>query len=100
MEFGMSDLGPVNFGPDRDITEWGKSLSEQNMISDAMLMALDKEIKKFIDDGYKSALTILKKHRKKLDAIAEALMKKETIETDEFELLMGGPKRRDSMSEK
>ena len=29
MEFGMSDLGPINFGPDRDITEWGKSFMEQ-----------------------------------------------------------------------
>lgn len=94
MEFGMSDLGPINYGPDRDITEWGKSLSEQNMISDEMLGIIDREIKKFIDVGYKRALDILKKNKKKLDLIADVLVKKETIESDEFEQLMGGPKAR------
>jgi cell division protease FtsH len=94
MEFGMSDLGPINFGPDRDITEWGKSLSEQNAISPEMLSAIDREVKKFLDEGYKKAADILKKHKKHLDKIAVELQKKETLESEEFEALMGGPKKR------
>ena len=54
MEFGMSDLGPINFGPDRDITEWGKSFMEQNTISQEMQGVIDREVKKFIEEGYKS----------------------------------------------
>jgi cell division protease FtsH len=94
MEFGMSELGPINFGPDRDITEWGKSLMEQNAVSQEMQAIIDREIKKFLDEGYKKAVEILKKHRKQLDKIADELVKKETIESEEFEVLMGGPKKK------
>ncbi len=94
MEFGMSDLGPVNFGPDRDITEWGKSLMEQNAVSQEMQSAIDREVKKFLDEGYKKAVDTLKKHKKQLDVIAAELVKKETIESEEFEALMGGPKKK------
>lgn len=94
MEFGMSELGPINFGPQMDITEWGKSMMDQSPISQEMQGAIDREIKKFLDEGYRKAAEILKKHRKQLDLIAEALIKKETIESDEFEALMGGQKAR------
>jgi cell division protease FtsH len=94
MEFGMSDLGPINFGPDRDITEWGKSLMDQNAISPETLGAIDREVKKFLDEGYKKAAELLKKHKKQLDKVAAELIKKETIESEEFDLLMGGAKAR------
>jgi cell division protease FtsH len=94
MEFGMSDLGPINYGPDRDVTEWGKSMFDQNSISQETQSIIDREIKKFIDEGYKKAVEILKKHKKQLDAIALELIKKETVEMEEFEALMGGPKAR------
>ncbi len=90
MEFGMSDLGPINFGPQMDITEWGKQYIEQQQISQDMAAAIDREVKKLLDEGYKRAVEILKKNRKKLDVIAGELVKKETIEGDEFEALMGG----------
>jgi len=92
MEFGMSDLGPINFGPQMDITEWGKSYVEQNQISPEMQSAIDREVKKLLDTGYEKALSTLKKYKKKLDAVAEELIKKETIEGEEFSLLMGGEK--------
>jgi cell division protease FtsH len=94
MEFGMSDLGPINFGPQMDVTEWGKSLSEQQQISPEMMSKIDTEIQKFVNTGYKEAVDILKKHKKQLDDIAALLLKKETVEGDEFELLMGGPKKK------
>ena len=93
MEFGMSDLGPINFGPQMDVTEWGKSFMEASQISPEMLSKIDTEIQKFLNEGYKKAAEILKKHRKELDRIAEELKKKETIEGDEFAALMGGPKK-------
>jgi cell division protease FtsH len=94
MEFGMSELGPVNFGPQQDITEWGKPLMDQQQISPEMMAKIDVAVQQFINAGYKKAVEILKKHRKDLDKVAAALMKKETVESDEFEALMGGPKKR------
>ena len=88
MEFGMSDLGPINFGPTTDTSEWGKSYVDQQQISPDTLGAIDREIKKFVDAGYASALVIVKKYRKQLDKVTEELMRKETIEGDEFESLM------------
>lgn len=98
MEFGMSDLGPINFGPQMDITEWGKQYMEQNQISQEMQGAIDREVKKLLDEGYRKAAEILKKHKKKLDLIAAELVKKETLESEEFEQLMGGAKKKTMMS--
>lgn len=88
MEFGMSDLGPINFGPQMDVTEWGKSLVEQQQISPDMLSAIDKEVKKLIDAGYKTAQATVKKHKKQMDIVVKMLLEKETIESEEFEQLM------------
>ncbi len=96
MEFGMSDLGPINFGPSSDVTEWGKQYMEQSSISPDMQAKIDAEVQRFVNTGYKKALELLKKHRKDLDKIAAVLVKKETIESDEFETLMGGPKKKDA----
>ncbi len=96
MEFGMSDLGPINFGPQMDITEWGKSYMEQSPISQDMQAAIDREIKALLDEGYKQAVAILKKYHSKLDVVAQELVKKETLESDEFEQLMGGPREKAS----
>lgn len=91
MEFGMSELGPINFGPDMDAMDWSKGAQDQH-ISPEMMAKIDMEIKKFIDAGYKTAFSTLKKLKAKLDIVAEALTKKETIDGDEFAKLMGGPK--------
>jgi cell division protease FtsH len=88
MEFGMSDLGPINFGPQMDVTEWGKSYMEQNPISQEMQGAIDREVKKLLDTGYEKAVSTLRKNKKKLDLIAEQLVKKETLEGEEFINLM------------
>ena len=90
MEFGMSVLGPVNFGPQVDLTEWGKALIDQQQISPETLALIDKEISAIVRAGHKTAVTILRKHRKQLDKTAGALLKKETLESEEFEELMKG----------
>lgn len=94
MEFGMSKLGPVNYGPNNDATQWGRSLSEQNTISPEIHAEIDREIRAFVQDGYNLALKLLKQHKDKLDLVAEELLKKETLESEDFEALMGGQKQR------
>ncbi len=89
IEFGMSDLGPINFGPTSDVTEWGKRYWEQNTVSEAMLGKIDAEVKKIIEEGYKKAEQILKENKKKLDQVAEELLKKEGLDGEEFETIVG-----------
>jgi cell division protease FtsH len=95
IEYGMSDLGPVYFGSQIDKMEWGGTFVRPPELSDQMQAKVDKEIKKIIDFCYQKAKEILKKHRKKLDLIAEKLVEQETIEGEEFTKLMGPRKTKD-----
>lgn len=86
VEFGMSDLGPINLNPEK------QTPYEQTSISPDMAAKIDKQIKKITDAGYKAAMQILTKLKDRLDILADELLKKETIEQDDFAKLMG-PKK-------
>jgi len=83
VDFGMSDLGPVNFGTDE------KSYYGQPAISQDMLSKIDTEVRKILDTAYASAVAMVKEKRSILDKIADELMKKETLDQDEFEAIVG-----------
>jgi len=89
IEYGMSSLGPINFGPTFDVTEWGKSYTEQTPVSQEMMAKIDEEIKKIIISAYNQAVKLIKEKRKLLDKVAEALIKKESLDQDEFEKIVG-----------
>ncbi len=83
-DFGMSELGPVNFDPSSDSeTPWA-----QAQVSPAMQEKIDKEVQKIILTGREKAIELVKKHRKELDAVSNALLEKETLDRDEFEELV------------
>ena len=94
VEYGMSDLGPINFGPTVQMLELGRSFYEQAQISQEMQAKIDKEIKKIIDQGYQNAKKILSTRRDKLDLTAKELIKKESLDGDEFEKLIGYVKKK------
>lgn len=85
-DFGMSELGPINFGisQDEDQNPFG-----QNQTSQAMQEKIDNEVQKIIMKGRTQAIALVKKHRKALDAVSEELLKKETLDRDEFEKIVG-----------
>lgn len=83
VDFGMSDLGPITFD------EGERSFYEGNKTSESMSAKIDEQIKKITDVAYKQALETITKYRKKLDVLAAELLKKETLESDEFLVLMG-----------
>jgi cell division protease FtsH len=93
VDFGMSELGPVYLGPQIEETEYGRTFFQPSEISPKMQARVDEEIKRIVDEGYKRALGVLKKNKKKLDLIAKKLLDQETIEGEEFEKLMGSRKR-------
>lgn len=87
MEYGMSELGPINLNGEERRMPY-----EAPNISPDMAAKIDTQVKSLTDEGYHSALTVLKKLRKKLDILAKELLKKETLESEEFEKLIG-PKK-------
>ncbi|MBI2074833.1 MAG: ATP-dependent zinc metalloprotease FtsH [Candidatus Levybacteria bacterium] len=85
-ELGMSSLGPVNLDGERH------PFYEQPAVSPEMSSKVDSEIKEITEECYKNALKILTKLRSKLDVLAEELLKKETIDAEDFIRLIG-PKK-------
>jgi len=90
VDYGMSELGPIYFGPQIDVADWGQSFFQPQEISQDARSLVDKEIKKIIGASYQKAKDILKRHRKKLDKITARLLEKETLEREEFERIIKG----------
>ncbi len=82
-EYGMSELGPISLESD------SRMPYEQPQVSEDMSAKIDSQVKKITDEGYRQALEILKKVRGKLDILAEELLQKETLESEQFEKLIG-----------
>jgi cell division protease FtsH len=90
VEWGMSNLGPINFGPDSSTGDFGQTeWYQENSVSPAMQEKIDNEIKRIMDNGLKEAEKVIKKHKAKLDEVALALLDKETIDKEEFEKIVG-----------
>ena len=90
VDFGMSSLGPINLGPQMDYDEIGRpSWYEPANVSPAMQEKVDNEIKKIVDAAYKKAIALIKENRKTLDNVAKELLKKETLDRDDFEGIVG-----------
>ncbi len=88
-KYGMSEkMGPRTFGGKDEMVFLGREIATEKDYSEEAAAQIDKEVAKFIDDAFNSAKKILSEKRKKLDQIAETLIKKETIERKEFERLM------------
>jgi len=86
VEYGMSDLGPINLDNEQ------RNFYEQKTISPVMAGKIDEQIKEITDTAYKSAVAILAKLKDKLDILAKELLQKETIDADDFVKLLG-PKK-------
>jgi len=92
-EYGMSDLGPINIKPQAMFGLWSRGGDDgSGGASETMQTRIDTEIKKIIDHSYAQAVEILKKNKTKLDEVAKALLEKETLDTDEFEKIVGKKK--------
>ncbi len=92
-QFGMSDiLGPITFGEKEEMVFLGKEISTQKNYSENIALQIDREVKKFISQALTLAKKILTKKIDILHKVAQELIKKETLEGDEFEKLMAHPK--------
>ena len=93
MRFGMSEkLGPRVFGHDHGQPFLGREFSSEPDYSDEIAREIDDEIRRIVEEAHQSARDILEQHRAKLDVTSEILLRRETIEREQFiELLEGKP---------
>jgi cell division protease FtsH len=89
--WGMSDqLGPVAFRDSEDHPFLGKEMAEPRRYSEHTAQVIDEEISRFLRDAYAKASELLARNRDKLDALAKALEKSETLDETDIEDLIGG----------
>ena len=91
-EWGMSSkVGPLFFKKGHPVF-LGKSGEDFHEYSEESTKSVDQEIKSFIQKAYTKAQTIIKGNLKYLHTMAEALLKFETIDSEEVDLIMKGKK--------
>jgi cell division protease FtsH len=91
MRFGMSDkLGPRTFGHDHGQPFLGREFSAEPDYSDDIAREIDGEVRRIVEDAHQSARKILEQRRQELDHVSEILLRRETIEREEFIALLDG----------
>ena len=92
-EWGMSDkLGPLSYGENEQEIFLGHSVAVKKNVSEKTAEAIDKEVRKIVDEAYNKAKTIIKTHFKDLHKLAKGLLKHETLTGAEIKDLLKGKK--------
>jgi cell division protease FtsH len=98
-QFGMSDkVGAIAVGDREQEIFLGRELAQRREISERTSELVDEEVKRIIDTAYRCAREILERKRPILDALAAALLERETLEREEVMAVAAGqalPPRRE-----
>jgi len=90
-EFGMnSKLGPVSYADSSGDVFLGRDMMTRKDYSEEMAKRIDEEVSETLATMYAEAREILTTNRDKLEAIAESLLERETLETSDLALLLNG----------
>ena len=88
-KYGMSEkVGPVAFGESQELIFLGKELSAAKNYSEATAQLIDSEVRTLLVEAQKRAREIITRRRATLDKIAKILIERETIEQEEFKMLV------------
>ena len=91
-KWGLSEkLGPLMYAEEEGEVFLGRSAGSQHAnVSGETAKAIDEEVRSIIDGCYGTAKRLLEENRDKLDMMADALMKYETIDADQIDDIMAG----------
>ncbi|HOW84613.1 MAG TPA: ATP-dependent zinc metalloprotease FtsH [Candidatus Aminicenantes bacterium] len=92
-QWGMSELGPLTFGERDDLIFLGRDLAVNKNFSEKTSERIDDEVKKIVMRCVNRTRELLEAHREDLVRIAEMLLEKEAIGSEEINAILGLPKR-------
>ena len=85
-KYGMSErIGTIMLGSGQEEVFLGRDFAQAKEYSEETAALIDEEVKKIVDNGYKTAQEILKANVDKLHAVAGVLLEKEKIDGEEFD---------------
>ena len=90
-KWGMTEaLGPMTYSEDEGEVFLGHSVTQHTNVSDETAHKIDNEIRRIIDENYTCARDILESNMDKLHTMADALVKYETLDSDQIDDIMNG----------
>jgi cell division protease FtsH len=91
LTWGMSDeLGLISYGPDAGLKDMIYVMPGEKEYSEKTAEAIDGEIKKITNEAYKKAKDLIESNKDRLERVAKALLKYETLDADDVELILEG----------
>ncbi len=99
-QYGMSDLGPLAFGERDDLIFLGKELAMHKNFSEKTAERIDDEVRKIVTRNFDRAKDLVENNKDKLVKIAEALLEKEVLDSDEIEAIVHGKKLKKKVPKK
>jgi len=94
-KWGLSErLGPLMYGENDEEVFLGRSVTQHKNVSDETSHTIDEEVRLLIDRNYDRSEQILKDNIDKLHTMSDALMKYETIDSDQIDDIMEGKEPR------
>ncbi|SMC18009.1 membrane protease FtsH catalytic subunit [Desulfacinum hydrothermale DSM 13146] len=90
-EWGMSDrMGPLSFGKMEDQVFLGREIVQHHKdYSERTAIQIDQEVRRIVEENYAKAKDILEEHREILNAMASALLERETLDKKDIEEIIG-----------
>ena len=87
-EYGMSDLGPLQFEQQEGSVFLGRDYNRSQHFSNEVANEIDMEMRKIINNCHKKATEIIKKNEDLLKLIADALLEYETLTKEQIDYLV------------
>ncbi|KZE46671.1 cell division protein FtsH [Brevibacillus parabrevis] len=87
-EYGMSKLGPMQFGKSQGQVFLGRDYGNERNYSDKIAYEIDLEMQNIINECYAKCTELLTKHRDQLDLIANTLLRVETLDAEQIKQLI------------
>ncbi|HWL61675.1 MAG TPA: ATP-dependent zinc metalloprotease FtsH [Steroidobacteraceae bacterium] len=90
-KWGLSDrMGPLTYSEESGEVFLGRQVTQTKQVSDETAHAIDEEVRRVIENNYNRSKTILQENIDKLHAMADALVKYETIDDRQIREIMAG----------
>ena len=87
-EYGMSDLGPVQYEEKSEGVFLGRDYAKSKNFSDKVAHEIDEEVRKIINECYKKAEEILRENKNLVMLLADALIENETLTKEQIDSLV------------
>jgi len=90
-EWGMSEkLGPITFGKREELIFLGREVTQQQDYSESTAEEIDREVKSLVVESYNRSKELISENKDKLEAMADALLERESLDGDEIQMILRG----------